>query len=603
MTKVELCKHISICSATATEAIFVVLFTEGFRIFYAIQDDAQHILRGNQFAWGGPLLALDYLDIHTNPLKEPSSIINDFNIVKCTAPPRRRPRINNSGTSGNIGVMTKLREEGWFDEAMEIVDKMDKQGMEITNNVLLCLLQEAIKRKDLKQGKELHRLTKAHNLESDTFLSTFLIRFYTTCGYLEEAIEAFSKVSEPDMSVYTWSAMILAHSRLGNAEDGLKIFDQMLQQSSLKPEENVFVAALEACATIPSLAEGQRVHKCIMEHNLATNVNIGCALIDMYTKCGNFDEARKVFERLPKRDLVVWNAMIATYSHFKRIPEALRLVQVLQQDRLKPNDVTFGAILKACSRPEDLESGKHIHAHIAQLQYDTNMAVASSLIEMYSRCGNVEGMNSVFHKLKLRDSNVWKSMISGFTHLGLASETVKGCVMQMQEQAVGLNEAFVPLLKAFHDASMFDDIRRIHACFLGGHKLDPVVGITLIEIYCKDKYFSDALAVFNKYTCKSLAMWTSVIIGYTQHGLGQDALLLLKQMLQEGTKPTQDIILCLLETCCNDADLNLGEQIHSHILDSSLKSNPRVLKSIADMYERCGKVTGAQRTDQIMSNA
>eukprot|EP00250_Pteridium_aquilinum_P012102 c20512_g1_i1 orf=45-1931(-) len=565
------------------------------------QDEGEHVTWGSGFMFGERLLAFHHVGAYPCA-PESASIIQDFDVVKCTAAPRRspRPRINNSGTSGNIGVMTKLREEGWFDEAIEIVDKMDRQGMEITSNVLLCLLQEAIKRKDLKQGRELHRLTKSHNLESDTFLGTFLIRFYTTCGFLEEAVEAFGKVS--DMSVYTWSAMILAHTRLGRAEDGLKIFDQMLQQSPLKPEENVFVATLEACATIPSLEEGQRIHKCIMEHNLAANVNIGCALIDMYTKCGSFEEARKVFERLPKRELVVWNSMIATYSHFKRIAEALRLVQVLQQDRLKPNDITFATILKTCTGAGDLESGKLIHAQINQLQYDSNLVVASALIEMYSRCGSMENMISVFRKLRLRDGGIFSAMISGFTQLGSGSEAVQRFFPQMQQEALGLQETFVPVLKACCSTSALDEVKRIHARVMGGQKLDPAAGAALIDMYCKANNLKDARGVFDKYSCKSLVMWNTIISGYVQQGLGQDALLLLRQMLQEGTKPTREIMVCLLEACCTPTDLGLGKQIHAHITDCGLQSNPFIGKAVTEMYERCGRAEDAQHVSQMVSN-
>lgn len=555
-------------------------------------------LWGNGFSMGEQLVALHHTGAYPHP-PQPASLMRDFDVINCVAPRRTpRPRIN-SASSGNIGVMTKLREEGWFDEAVEIVDKMDRQGMEITSNVLLCLLQEAIKRKDLKQGRELHRLTKNHNLESDTFLGTFLIRLYSTCGLLGEAIKAFGKV--PDPSVYTWSAMIAAHAKLGKGEDGLKVYHEMLQQSSLKPEENIFVAALEACAAIPSLDEGRGVHKCIMDHGLATNVNIGCALIGMYTKCGSFEEARKVFERLPKRELVVWNSMIASYAYFKRIPEALRLVQVLQQERLKPNDVTFVTILKACTGVGDLEHGKLIHAQISQSHYDNNLVVANALMDMYTRCGSLEGMRSVFHKLRHRDGETWIAVINGYIQHGYGLNAVQ-LIPEMEREAAGLSEAFVSLLKACCSMPTLDEAKRIHARVMGSVKLDPLVGSTLIEVYCKSNKLNEARGVFDKWTSKPLMMWNRMIGGYVRQRLGHDALVLLKQMLQEGIKPTEETFVCMLEACSGNTDLELGKQIHGHITDCSLQSNSVVGRALVNMYERCGSAEEAQQVSQILSN-
>ena len=492
--------------------------------------------------------------------------------------------------------MTKLREEGWFDEAIGIVNQMDKQGMEITNNVLLCLLQEAIKRKDLKQGKELHRLTKNHNLESDTFLGTFLIRFYSTCGLLAEAIEAFTKVTE--MSVYTWSAMISAHVKLGKPEDGLKVYKQMLQQSDLVPEENVFVATLEACSAIPSLEDGKEVHKFILEHKCehkcVTNINIGCALIEMYSECGSFEEARKVFERLPKRELVLWNSMIGCYARFNRVPDALRLIEVLQQERLKPNDATFGNILKACARSQDLEQGKLVHARITECQFDTNLAVANALMDMYAKCGNLDGFHSVLYKLRHRDSSTWNQVANGYMQLGdnMSGGQLRG---HIQREATMLSDVFVSLLNACCKGGNIDEMKRLHASAVGCMKLDSLVGTTLVDAYLKSTKLHEARRVFDKWTTKPLSMWNLMIGGYAQQSLCDDALTLLKMMLQEAdVKPSEDTFLCILDVCLGSTDLGVGKEIHSCITKSGLGQNARLEKALEEMYERCANIVKAQ---------
>ena len=76
---------------------------------------------------------------------------------------------------------------------------------------------------------------------------------------------------------------------------------------------------------------------------------MGTALIDMYAKCGSIKDARLVFDQMSEKDVVSWTAMISGYSIHGHGEDALTLFYQMQHAGLKPDHITFTAVLSACS--------------------------------------------------------------------------------------------------------------------------------------------------------------------------------------------------------------------------------------------------------------
>jgi len=48
-----------------------------------------------------------------------------------------------------------------------------------------------------------------------------------------------------------------------------------------------------------AIEEGMCVHQQIIESGMESVVFVGSSLVDMYTKCGNIEDAWKVFNKMP----------------------------------------------------------------------------------------------------------------------------------------------------------------------------------------------------------------------------------------------------------------------------------------------------------------
>eukprot|EP00249_Psilotum_nudum_P015985 c25607_g15_i1 orf=2-343(+) len=113
-----------------------------------------------------------------------------------------------------------------------------------------------------------------------------------------------------------------------------------MQQEGVKPNEATFVSVLKACAHLAALEQGKQIHCYIIKSGFESDIFVGSALIDMYMKSGTVESAYKVFDRMPKRDLVSWNAMMAGYAQHGHGKEALMLFEQMKRDGMKLGHTT-----------------------------------------------------------------------------------------------------------------------------------------------------------------------------------------------------------------------------------------------------------------------
>ena len=123
---------------------------------------------------------------------------------------------------------------------------------------------------------------------------------------------------------------------------------------------------------------------------LHKDVLLGTAIVDMYSKCGALDKAREVFEKLPVRDIVTWNALIAGYAQNGFGDEAVKCFKKMQDEGISPNVVTYICILKVCGFAVSLDVGRDLHAEIRkQGLMQKDVVLGTTLIDMYAECGSL----------------------------------------------------------------------------------------------------------------------------------------------------------------------------------------------------------------------
>eukprot|EP00249_Psilotum_nudum_P015893 c25573_g2_i3 orf=225-1328(+) len=312
-------------------------------------------------------------------------------------------------TFGSVGALSKLCEEGRLDEALQAVESMQQQGIRLSTNIVHCLLKACTRKKDLNAIRRLQVLIVGSEVDSAAGLHDHLIRLFASSGSLLEANRVFEKVAKP--SVYTWSAIISANTKLGQGERALQLYHKM-QQSNVKSNKYIYTAALKACTETADLTQGRLIHGQIVESEFKSDVVIGNTLIDMYAKCGSLEEARKVFDGLPNQNVVSWAAMIAGYAQSGNCRLAIQCLEDMKQHGLKPVDVIFTSILAACSHAGLVDEGCRYFKSMRE-EHDIIPSIEqyNCMVDLLGRAGH---LNEAEDLLQTFQSDIigWRSLLT-----------------------------------------------------------------------------------------------------------------------------------------------------------------------------------------------
>jgi pentatricopeptide repeat protein len=96
----------------------------------------------------------------------------------------------------------------------------------------------------------------------------------------------------------------------------------------------------------------------------------------------NIEDARTGFDRMPKRDIISWTAMLSGCVQQGHYEEALQLSYQMRQAGMEPELLFFASALRACDSLAALEHGRQIHDLIVRTGSEFDVAVGSSLVDM-----------------------------------------------------------------------------------------------------------------------------------------------------------------------------------------------------------------------------
>ncbi|KAF6147074.1 hypothetical protein GIB67_036793 [Kingdonia uniflora] len=339
-------------------------------------------------------------------------------------------------------------------------------------------LSRAVGLRERQEGVVFHGMVmKTSSLGSNVFILNSLIHFYASCGDLDEAYKVFLRI--PKRDVISWNTIITAYAHGDCPGEALELFKGM-QSENMRPNDVTMVSVVSACAKILNLDLGRWVHSYIEKNSIQESLILSNAMLDMYVKCGgleeakrifgnmpekdsfswttmlagyaksgDFDEAQRVFNAMPKQDVEAWNCLISAYEQNGRPNEALTLFNELQLNKnARPDQITLVSTLSACAQLGAMDLGGWIHVYIKKQGLKQNCHITTSLIDMYSKCGDLEKALEVFWSAEQKDVYVWSAMIAGLGMHGCGRDAIN-LFLRMQEFKVKPNAVtFTNLLTA-----------------------------------------------------------------------------------------------------------------------------------------------------------
>ncbi|KAK6941875.1 Pentatricopeptide repeat, partial [Dillenia turbinata] len=243
---------------------------------------------------------------------------------------------------------------------------------------------------------------------------------------------------------------------------------------STEPNEFTFASILTSCVGPSGFVQGRQVHSLVIQSSFESHIFVGSSLLDMYAKAGRIHEARGVFDCLPERNVVSCTAMISSYAQLGLDEEALKLFQQLQKEGMDSDYVTYASLLTSLSGLAALNHGRQVHGYVLRSELPFNVVLQNSLIDMYSKCGNLTYSRRVFDNTSERDVISWNAMIMGW-------EEVRN-LREMMKKKAGTKDpgrSWIELdqtLHTFHASvdPIQEGKRCLQRCPHSGHKKSPL---------------------------------------------------------------------------------------------------------------------------------
>lgn len=326
------------------------------------------------------------------------------------------------------------------------------------------------------------------------------------------------------------------------------------------PDGRLFPNIIKACGGLSAVEFGKQVHGVVFTSGLVSDDIVQGALANMYIRCDEMGDARKVFDRLPQRDvvsysaficacarrgcvdetmklfnemkesglepnLITWNGMITGFNQSGYCEEAIVMFQRMHSEGIHPDDTTFSGVLSAVADLEKLGIGIQVHCAVIKLGVGQERYVRSALVDMYGKCACSLELTRAFDEMEEKDTGACNTLITGLSRNGL---------------------------------------------------------------------IDNALEAFEQFRAKEVELnvvsWTSIIAGCVQNGRDTEALELFREMQSAGLKPNAVTIPCLLPACGNIAALMHGKAAHCFALRTGIADDVHVGSALLDMYAKCGRI-------------
>ncbi|KAL4559165.1 hypothetical protein LXL04_031299 [Taraxacum kok-saghyz] len=382
---------------------------------------------------------------------------------------------------------------------------------------------------------------------------TTVINGYIRNDDLDTASQVFDGMNEK--LVDSWNSMISGYTHKGLYSKSLEMSKKM-HLLGIKFDGFTYTSLLSACANSKLFLHGKQVHAYIIKTVINPSrdflFSVNNALITLYSKCGKTDDARKIFDKMPIRDIVSWNSVLSAYVEAIRIEEArlfftkmpekneiswsvmisgfaqngsgeegLKLFNQQRSTECQPCDYSYAGAIRSCSAIASLNHGCQLHAQLIQSGFGSSLSASNSLITMYARCGVLEDSHSVFLTMPCLDSVSWNAMIAAFGQHGHGSRAVNLYEEMLKENIAPDRITFLTILSSCSHSGLVDQGQRYFNSMYDTYGITPGEDHygRLVDLLCRAGKFTEAKTVIENLPINVGApVWEALLSGCVIHG-------------------------------------------------------------------------------------
>ncbi|KAI4371152.1 hypothetical protein MLD38_019418 [Melastoma candidum] len=471
-------------------------------------------------------------------------------------------------------------------------------------NISIHLLEPVAIPTALKQcaifnhGILIHQSAIVRGLASDPFVASSLISFYSRFGDVSTAHQLFDLM--PVKTLVPYTSLMSGYSDSGQHDTAFSLFNDM-RNHGIGPSEVTFLGLLGKESL--GVCRLRSLHCGIALYGFGRDVVVGNALISGYGKCSCVKDAKELFNEMEEKDVVSWNSMVSVYAGAGDVDRIMGVMCIMRREGVAFDGRILGYLVNAAAMDGDVKLAKVVHGHVLRQLVQLDKQIATCILRMYMKCGNLDAAVRVFELAEDKDVVQWTVLLSGLVQNDCGDWAIMVFRMMIESGEIPSCITISCVLAACAQLGNINLGRSLH-----GHILRNKVGFdvamhnSLLTMYAKCERIEQCRSVFVSMHKKDVVTWNAIIDGYAQTGDLSEAFSLFNMMQESHQKPDAITILALLQACASLGALHQGKWIHTFVLRNWLGESILVNTALVDMYSKCGSMDNAERCFRKMPN-
>ncbi|EPS61500.1 hypothetical protein M569_13297 [Genlisea aurea] len=237
-----------------------------------------------------------------------------------------------------------------------------------------------------------------------------------------------------------------------------------------------------------------------------------------------------------------------------------------------------------------LSLGLACHAQLLHYGFQADTLTSNLLINMYSKCGNVVYCRAVFDQMHAKSAVSWNTIISAYA-VNDAGEALQLFLRMFREGSEMSEYALSSVLCGCASKVLAFECKQLHAFAIkASMELNKFVGTALVDVYAKCRFVDDAFRMFEFMPEKSDVTWSSMMAGFVQNELYEQALKLFRLERRTCEESNMFVISSVISACAATGALMQGKHVHAVVHKSGFEVNRYISSSLVDMYAKCGSI-------------
>lgn len=404
-----------------------------------------------------------------------------------------------------------------------------------------------------------------------------MVHAYAKAGRMDRAQKVFDEM--PERNAFSWTSLISGYFKLGKVDNALELFRKMPEWAK---NEITWTNVILGLARNGLVDEARGA----FDQMPVKNVVAWTSMIKAYVEKHLVNEAFKLFEAMPHRNLYSWNIMICGLLDENRVNEAKELFESMPWW----NVVSWTTMVTGLARNG---MTKLARKYFEQMP-NKDVSAWNAMITAYTDGGRVAEAGELFKMMSKRNIITWNAMIDGYSKDRQEDEAFRHFVL-MLHSCIRPNET--TLTSLLTSCSGILGVLQSHAFIVQlGFEIETSLTNTLITAYYRSGDVTSAQSAFDNLEAKDVVSWTAIILAYSNHGFGMQALQAFARMLRSGHNPDEITFIGILSACSHAGFVKKGRMLFDSIRSAyGLEVMPEHYSCLVDILGRAGLVSEAMK--------